>query len=83
MLVVTNYLLHVSTTHNKQTEPAANLGVVLQPCISEYTGLIANTNITMHVIHIQVVICRLGIWLLSMCIVACTCVKLYLALMDV
>ena len=38
MLVVTNYLLHVSNTHNKQTEHAANLLVVLQPWISEYTG---------------------------------------------
>ena len=38
MLVVINYLLHVSTTHNKQTEHAANLGVVLQPRILEYTG---------------------------------------------
>ena len=38
MLVVINYLLHVSATHNKQTDHAANLGVVLQPRISEYTG---------------------------------------------
>ena len=62
MLVVTNYLLHVSTTHNKQTEHAANLGVVVQLWISEYTG--ANTNTTIHVIQIHVVICRLGITLL-------------------
>ena len=38
MLVVTNYLLHVSTTHNKQAEHAANLGIVLQPWILEYNG---------------------------------------------